>query len=119
MNDDNRSRHIGSVLGPILLVVTISEWINIDIWSENLPPVTYLNGVMLFAAGLAIVRFHSRWRPIWTASITIVGWLMIAGGAYRLFFPTAPQADPTPMTYTFIAIIGALGAIMTFRSYLR
>ena len=119
MNDDQRSRHIGSVLGPTLLVVTISEWINFGIWSENLPPVTYLNGMMLFAAGMAIVRFHSRWRPAWVVSITIVGWLMLAGGLYRLFFPTAPQADPTAATCAFVALLGILGAIMTFKSYTK
>ena len=113
------SRRIGSVLGPTLIAVTISEAINFGIWSENNPPLTYLNGMILFAAGFAIVRFHSRWRPFWTLSITVAGWLMLAGGSFRLFFPTAPQAEPSLASYGFVAFLAALGLIMTVKSYTR
>ena len=119
MDDDRRSKQIGSVLGPTLLMVNISEVINLGIWEESLPPVTYLNGLMLFAAGLAIVRFHSRWRPLWTVSITLVGWLMMAGGLFRLYFPAAQQADATATTYAFVGFLGLLGLIMTVKSYAR
>ncbi len=117
MKTDETSLRIGSVLGPTLVAVTISEWINFDIWTENYPPLTYLNGMMLFAAGLGIIRFHSRWRPFWTLSITLAGWLMLAGGLLRLFFPTAPQMEPGLMSYGFIALLATLGVIMTFKSY--
>ncbi len=119
MADDQLSRNIGAVLGPTLIAVTLSEVINFGVWTENIPALTYLNGMMLFAAGLAIVRFHSRWRPVWTLSITAVGWLMLAGGVFRLFFPTAPQAEPGLAAYAFIALLAALGAIMTFKSYVK
>ena len=119
MEDEKRSKQIGSVLGPTLLMVNISEIINLGIWAENLPPVTYLNGLLLFAAGLAIVRFHNRWRPRWTVCITIVGWLMMAGGLFRLYFPTVEQADATPVTYAFVGFLGLLGLIITVKAYVR
>ncbi len=119
MHEDKKSRQIGSVLGPTLIAVTTSEWMNLDIWSENIPPMTYLNGMILFAVGLGVVRFHNQWRPMWTLSITIVGWLMIAGGFFRLFFPTSPQADASPATYAFIVLLGVLGVIMTIKSYAK
>ncbi len=119
MSDDTNSRRLGSILGPTLVVVTLSEYINLSIWSENIPQVTYLNGMILFAAGLAIVRFHSRWRPLWTLSITLVGWLLIAGGLFRLFFPSAPQADPGLVGYGFVALLGALGVLITIKSYMK
>ena len=119
MSDDTRSKNIGSVLGPALLAVTTSEVVNFGIWEENLAPVTYLNGLMLFAAGLAIARFHNRWRPSWTLSVTIVGWLMMAGGLFRLFYPTAEQATASLGTYVFVGFLGLLGLIMTVKSYAR
>ncbi len=119
MTDDHLSRNIGAVLGPTLIAVTLSEWINFGIWTENLPPLTYLNGMILFAAGMAIIRFHSRWRPLWTLSITIAGWLMAAGGLFRLFLPAAPQAEPGVFAYGLIVFLGALGALMTFKSYAK
>lgn len=119
MQDDGRSRRIGAVLGPTLLAVTVSEWINFGIWSENDPRITYLNGMMLFAAGVAIIRFHSRRRPVWALSITVTGWLMAAGGLFRMFFPAAPQLDPGPAGYGLILLLGCLGAIMTLKSWGR
>jgi len=117
MADTATSKRIASVLGPVLLAVTTSEFLNLGIWNENHPPLTYLNGMILFATGFAILRFHHRWRPLWTASVTLVGALMTAGGAYRLYFPTAPQADPTPATYAFVIFLGLMGLIMTIGAY--
>ena len=119
MNNDETSRRIGSVLGPTLIVVTISEWMNFGIWTENNAPLTYLNGMILFAVGVAIVRFHSRWRPFWTLSITVAGWMMVVGGGFRLFFPTATQAEPSLMSYGLVAFLAALGLTMTIKSYTR
>lgn len=119
MTNDETSRRIGSVLGPTLIAVTISEWLNFGIWTENNAPLTYLNGMILFAVGVGIIRFHSRWRPFWTLSVTVAGWLITAGGLIRLFFPTAPQMEPGPTSYAFIALLAALGFIMTFKSYTK
>ena len=119
MNNDEISRRIGSGLGPTLIAVTISEWMNFGIWTENHPPLTYLNGMILFAVGVAIIRFHSRLRPFWALSITIAGWLIAAGGLFRLFFPTAPQMEPGPTSYGFVAFLAALGFIMTLKSYMK
>lgn len=106
-------------MGPTLIAVTISEAINFGIWSENIPALNYLNGMILFAVGVAIVRFHSRWRPLWTVSITVTGWLMVAGGGFRLFFPTATQAEPSLASYGFVAFLAALGLTMTIKSYAK
>lgn len=115
--DNKLSKNIGSVLGPLLIAVTTSEVLNFGIWTENNPPLTYLNGMILFAAGLAIVRFHHRWRPLWTASITLAGWLMMAGGVMRLYLPSMEQASPGPVAYAFIGLLCFLGLVMTFKAY--
>jgi hypothetical protein len=59
------SRRIAGLIGPTLLALTISEAINVHIWSTNIAPVTYLNGLLLFVAGLSIVSVHNRWTSNW------------------------------------------------------
>ena len=94
--------------------MTSSEALNLQIWSARPDPVlVHLNGMMLTAAGLAILRFHWLWRPVWTANLTITGALMTLGGVFRLFWPNAPQADEGPATDAFIAVLATLGLIMS------
>ena len=116
-HDCSLSKNIASVLGPVLMAVTTSEALNFGIWTENNPPLTYLNGMILLAVGVAIVRFHRRWRPLWTASVSLAGWLMIVGGLTRLYFPSMEQASPGPVAYAFIGLLCFLGIVMTFRAY--
>ena len=116
-DDQHTSKIIASLLGPVLLAVTISETVNLDIWEVSLAPVVYLNGLIFFAIGLAIVRFHNLWRWSWTLAVTIAGWALVAAGLFRMFFPTAPQADPSPATYAFIGVLATLGLFLTFKGY--
>lgn len=113
------SKVIASLLGPVLVAVTVSEAINLDIWAVSLAPVVYLNGLIFFAAGLAIVRFHNLWQRSWRVMVTIAGWLLLLAGLFRLFFPTAPQADPTPATYVLIGVLFLLGLFLTVKGYAR
>jgi hypothetical protein len=47
-----RSRQIARIVGPTLIALGISE-------ALNPAPVVYLNGTLLFVAGLAIVQAHN------------------------------------------------------------
>jgi len=62
------------------------------IYEGQTPPVVYLNGTILFVAGLALVRAHNAWRRDWTVMLTLSGWVALVVGLCRMFFPTAPQA---------------------------
>jgi hypothetical protein len=39
------------------------------LYDEQIPPVVYLSGVLMFIAGLAIVRSHNLWQRDWTLLI--------------------------------------------------
>jgi hypothetical protein len=50
-----------------------------------------LSGVLMFVAGLAIVRAHNRWCADWTVLVTLSGWLALALGSVRMFAASAYQ----------------------------
>jgi len=47
----------------------------------------FLSGILLFVAGLAIVRVHNRWASGWPVVVTVIGWLALLGGLARMLFP--------------------------------
>ncbi len=51
----------------------------------------FLAGMITLVAGLAIVNTHNIWVADWRVAITIVGWLGVIGGLFRLLFPGQVQ----------------------------
>jgi hypothetical protein len=43
--------------------------------------------MLLFVAGLAIVRAHHHWRRDWSIVVTLLGWLSLLGGLARILVP--------------------------------
>jgi hypothetical protein len=113
------SRDLAGLIGPTLIVLTASEAMNYQIWAANLAPVTYLNGLVLFVAGLSIVRAHNRWTRSWPVIVTTLGWMVLAGGLFRMFAPEARQAGDNASTYAVLMAGCATGAFLTFKAYTR
>ena len=112
-------RRIAGLAGPTLMAVTLSEALNLDIWRGVSPTLVYLNGVLLFVAGLAIVRAHNVWSRRWTVVVTLLGWAALLAGLARMFAPAAPQLGETPSTYGVIGLLFLAGAFLTFQAYRR
>ena len=110
------SKKLAGLIGPTILALTVSEAMNLHIWSVNIAPVTYLNGTLLFIAGLSIVSAHNLWRG-WPMLVTLAGWIGMLGGLYRLFVPEAPQASQHTATYVGIGILFGIGVFLTFKAY--
>jgi len=113
------SRKIAGLIGPSIIAITASEWLNLHIWAINMPTIAYLNGILLFIAGLSIVRAHNYWTTSWPVLVTLTGWITILGGLYRMFFPEAQQLAENISTYVFIIFLGVIGIFMTFKAYSR
>jgi hypothetical protein len=112
------SRSIARIVGPTLVAVGITEAINIPGFAGSEAPVVYLNGMVLFVAGLAIVQAHNRWVWKWWLMVTLTGWLLLLGGLYRMIAPTAPQLSQSLATYGLLAVLVTLGATLTYKAYI-
>ena len=108
---------LAGLIGPTLIVLSISEAINFHIWTTNIPSLTYLNWLILFVAGLAIVRAHNLWTPAWPVLVSLTGWVLILGGLFRMFAPEAQQAGDNIATYAMLLAMLLIGSFLTFKAY--
>lgn len=107
------SKQLAGLIGPTLIALGATEALNLHIFASQIAPVVYLNGTMLFVAGLALVRAHNRWTKDWRVLVTLTGWTALIAGLIRMIAPDAPQADRSILTYSILAVIVVLGVIMT------
>lgn len=109
---------IAGIVGPAMLAIGASEALTSPIWAFNIAPLISLNGVLLFVAGLAIVRAHNRWRRGWPVLLTLTGWLGMFARLFRMFAPEIQQrGENGPTTIVTAIVVGAVGLVLTFEAY--
>jgi uncharacterized protein YjeT (DUF2065 family) len=87
------SLFIARLIGPIFVIVGIGLLLNGDRYRAVIDEVMsshtllYVFGAIALTGGLAIVLTHNVWVWDWPVIITIVGWLMIVRGSFRIIFP--------------------------------
>ena len=111
------SRTIARILGPACVALAATESLNMHIFIGQTPPVVYLNGTLLFVAGLAIVQSHNRWAWGWPLLVTLTGWAAVALGLWRMIAPEAPQADEGAVTNLIFVALAVLGGVLSFHGY--
>ena len=120
---ESESRRIAGVLGPTMIAMIVSEFplVQPHLYDAQIPPVVYLSGVLMFVAGLVIVRAHNRWRLDWTILVTLSGWFALALGGLRMFVAsTYRQRAGNLGTPTFMAVESVLlvcGFVMAYKAY--
>jgi hypothetical protein len=119
------SKRIAGLLGPTIVVMVASEFplVQPHLYDAQIPPVVYLSGVLMFVAGLAIVRAHNLWRRDWTVLVTLSGWFFLVLGLFRMFAAGLYQRSSTRAGSMFFmiaeGILLVVGLIMTFKGYHR
>ena len=119
------SKRIAGLVGPTIVAMIASEFppVQPHLYDIQIPPVVYLSGVLMFVAGLAIVRAHNRWARDWTLLITLSGWFGVVLGLFRMFAAGRYQRSAADTSATvFMVLEGVLfvcGVIMTFKAYSR
>jgi hypothetical protein len=123
------SVYLARLIGPVVLAVGIGLLVNGAVYralSEEFlasRALVYLSGLLTMSAGLAIVLAHRVIAPDWRLIITILGWLMLIGGAFRVIFPDRAARlgrdliNRPNMMPIAAAIWLILGAILTIAGY--
>jgi len=117
------SVRIAGLLGPTLVALTVTEWLNLDVLlaaaGPSFGPHVYLNGTLLFIAGLALVRVHNVWVRGWQVLITLVGWFAMLAGLGRMARPLAAQAageNPAVLCGSLVTLL-IIGVVLSFKAY--
>lgn len=88
------------------------------LYDSQTPPVVYLSGVLMFVAGLAVVRSHNIWARNWTVLITLIGWFFLVLGLIRMFSAAQyRQAAAATSSTVFMLVEGVLLVIALFVTY--
>ena len=111
------SRGIAAILGPVIMATTALETLNFEIWEGIHPTTVFLNGTLWFIGGLAIVRFHPIWVRDWRVLVTLLGWVALLAGLYRMTAPEGPQGAAGPVTFGVIGLLFLAGAVITWKAY--
>ena len=88
---------LARLIGPLMLAVGIGIFVNGAVYrllaDEFLRSraLIYLSGLLTMTAGLALVLTHNVWRADWPVIITILGWLALIGGAFRIIAPQGTE----------------------------
>jgi len=125
------SKMIAGLMGPTLAAIALAMLFKFDSIPELAeqvsrdPALIFLSGVLLFVAGLAIVRAHNIWTLDWPVLVTILGWLAIVGGLVRILFPSRLAEIATDLGDRPGLIIGLsvaillIGGFLSFKGYSR
>ena len=125
------SKAIAGLIGPTLVAIAAGMLLNLGSFpaiAEQVsrdPALILVSGILLFVAGLAIVRAHNLWTDGWPVLVTILAWLAILGGLVRILFPTrlaalaAGLGQSTGLIATAAVVLLALGAFLSFKGYSR
>jgi hypothetical protein len=87
------SKNIAALIGPTLIAIALAMLFNLGSFAAMLDQVSrdlaliFLSGILLFVAGLAILRVHNVWTGGWPVLVSALGALAVLGGLGRMFFP--------------------------------
>jgi hypothetical protein len=126
----SNSVFIARLIGPVMLVIGLAVFANQrafrDLAEEFLASraLTFLSGLIIMPAGLAIVLTHNIWAVDGRVMITMFGWANLIGGAIRLAAPAyvmqtgrAMLKRPyfIPIAAAIWVVAGALFCLFGFR----
>jgi hypothetical protein len=126
------SKSIAGLLGPTLIALSVSEALNLRLLTaeigSNVVHVVYLNGTLLFVAGLSIIRVHNYWTGSWPVLVTLTGWFSMLFGLIRMFAPISgaqlgldvqrPEQNITAI-FALLIVLLATGIALTVKAYAR
>jgi hypothetical protein len=107
-------------MGPSLVVFSVTEAYNAEIFLNNPPSIVFFNGCVLFVVGLAVVRAHNIWVLRSPVLVTLVGWAALVLGGSRMVFPEQHVVKVTKgwqmyMVQGTVCFLGAALSVIGYR----
>ena len=97
------SLFLAQLIGPVLIVIGVGLLLKQTEFREmatdflSSRALIFVSGLLTLVTGLAIVLTHNVWEFNWPVIITILGWLSVFGGVFRILFPDSVQSMGTSM----------------------
>ncbi len=97
------SLFLAQLIGPVLIVIGVGLLLKKTEFREmatdflSSRALIFVSGLLTLVVGLAIVLTHNVWEFNWPVIITILGWLSVFGGVFRILFPDSVQSMGTSM----------------------
>ncbi len=125
------SRTIAGLIGPTLVALAAATVLNLGSFPALVegvsrdPALVLVSGILMFVAGLAIVRVHNRWASGWPVVVTVIGWLALLGGLARMLFPVQLSkvalalAQRTGLVAALATVLLVVGGFLCFKAYGR
>jgi hypothetical protein len=88
-----RSIYLAKLIGPVSVTMGVGMLLNAPIFrilAEQFLSsyaLIFLAGLLTLTAGIALVLAHNVWVGDWRLIITILGWLSVIGGMFRIVAP--------------------------------
>jgi len=121
---------LAKLIGPLLVVIGIGLLIRHKDFREMATQflanraMIFLAGLLTLVAGLAMVNTHNVWELGWPVIITIIGWLSVVGGVFRILCPASVQSigtsmlDKSGLAQTGGAVAALLGLWLSYVGYM-
>lgn len=124
------SLFLAKLIGPTMLTISAALLVNQQNMREMAADflqhrgIIFLSGILALVAGIAIVLTHNVWVAGWPVIITILGWVSVIAGVFRVVFPDSVKSLGEDMIRTTSAftvggiIQGVIGAWLCYVSYM-
>ena len=124
------SRYLARLMGPVMLAMAAVVLLNGAAFRVVVGQflasyaLIFIAGLLTFTAGLATVLAHNIWTPDWRVIVTVLGWLAVIGGLFRILFPqivvsvggaVLAQAAALPAIGFGVVILGAVLSYFGYR----
>jgi hypothetical protein len=124
-----RSTYLAQLIGPVFAAIGVGILLNSPaflILAEQFLhsyALIFLAGVLTLTAGIALVLAHNVWVGDWRLIITVLGWLGVIGGLFRILWPQEVVAIGTSVLAHTEALMVAgfavlvVGAVLSYFGY--
>lgn len=121
------SLFLAKALGLYLIIVCCAVLVNRKVLAEMVsevaesPALVFLAGAITLAMGLLLVLSHNIWVKNWTVLITVLAWLFLIGGMFRLFFPKVVMSMARNINLKAYSVLWILfiflGAFLAYKGF--